>query len=86
MACLGYRQRKGPINGAYPIKIVFDKNYYLFIRQRVIGVSNADTIGYIESFVDLLNNNIKVVDMGAYHLGEKENLATRNGSIIHNLL
>lgn len=59
------------INGAFPIKIVFQKNYYLFIRQRVIGVSNADTIGYIESFVNLLDNEVKVVEMGAYQLGEK---------------
>lgn len=62
------------INGAFPIKLVFGKNYYLFIRQRVIGVSNADRIGYIESFVNLLNNDIKVVEMGAYQLGEKEDL------------
>jgi hypothetical protein len=60
------------INGAYPIKSVFQKNYFLFIRQRVIGVSNADKIGYIESFVDLLNNDIKVIEMGSYHFGEKE--------------
>ena len=60
------------INGAYPIKIVFKKNYFLFIRQRVIGVSNADKIGYIESFIDLLNNDIKVIEMGSYHFGEKE--------------
>lgn len=59
------------INGAYPIKIVFKKNYFLFIRQKVVGVSNADRIGYIESFVNLLNNHIKVVEMGAYQLGEK---------------
>lgn len=62
------------INQAFPIKLVFEKNYYLFIRQRVIGVSNADKIGYIESFVNLLNNDIKVVDMGVYQLGEKENI------------
>ena len=54
------------INGAFPIKLVFEKNYYLFIRQRVIWVSNADTIGYIEGFVNLLNNDIKVIEMGAY--------------------
>ena len=61
------------INGAFPIKLVFEKNYYLFIRQRVIGVSNADTIGYIESFINLLNNDIKVIEMGAYQFGEEEN-------------
>ena len=58
------------INGAFPIKFVSEENYYLFLRQRVIGVNNADTIGYIESFVNLLNNDIKVVDMGAYMKGQ----------------
>ncbi|SFC99864.1 hypothetical protein [Clostridium uliginosum] len=66
------------INGAYPIKLVFEKNYYLFIRQRVIGVSNADTIGYIESFANLLDNDIKVIEIGAYEFFEKENSATEN--------
>ncbi|WP_346868799.1 hypothetical protein [Clostridium sp. UBA5119] len=60
------------INEAFPIKLVYEENYYLFLRQRVIGVNNADTIGYIESFVNLLNNDIKVVDMGAYMKGQKE--------------
>lgn len=67
-----YEPTVSAINGAYPIKIVFEKNYYLFIRQRVVGVANADKIGYIESFVNLLNNDIKVVEMGAYHFGENE--------------
>lgn len=70
------KQNEAPIvsaiNGAFPIKLVFEENYYLFLRQRVIGVNNADTIGYIESFVNLLNNDIKVVDMGAYMKGQKE--------------
>jgi len=61
-----------PINGAYPIKLVSKTNYFLFIRQRVIGASNAHKIGYIESFVNLLNNDIEVIEMGAYHFGEKE--------------
>lgn len=68
-----YEPTISAINGAYPIKNVFEKNYYLFIRQKVIGVSNADKIGYIESFVNLFNNDIKVVDMGSYHLGKEQN-------------
>lgn len=60
------------INNAFPIKFPFDKVYYLFIRQRVIGVSNADSIGYIESFVELKDNYIKILDSGAYVFGEKE--------------
>ncbi|WP_251861465.1 tetratricopeptide repeat protein [Clostridium sp. Marseille-Q2269] len=59
------------INDAFPIKLISENNYYLFIRQRIIGVSNADTIGYVESFVDLLNNNMKVVQMGYYNFGLK---------------
>lgn len=68
-----YEPTISAINGAFPIKIVSEKNYYLFIRQRIVGVSNADTIGYIESFVNLFNNEIKVLQMGAYHFGEEEN-------------
>lgn len=60
------------INDAFPIKFVFKENYYLFIRQRVIGVANADTIGYIESFVQLLGNEIKAVNTGSYQYGERE--------------
>lgn len=61
------------INSAFPIKFPSTKNYYLFIRQRIVGVSNADTIGYVESFVNLIDNNITVEQMGYYSFGEKVN-------------
>jgi len=41
--------------------------------MRVTGVSNADKIGYIESYINLLNNEIKIIEMGAYLFGEEEN-------------
>lgn len=58
------------INEAFPIKLVNQENYYLLIRQRVIGVNNADTIGYIESYTNLLNDDIKIINSGAYINGE----------------
>ncbi|MDU7885601.1 MAG: hypothetical protein E7J47_04345 [Clostridium perfringens] len=61
------------INEAFPIKTVYSKENYLFIRQRVVGVSNADTIGYIESFISLEDDNITILNIGAFNLGEKYN-------------
>lgn len=61
------------INEAFPIKTVYSQEIYLFIRQRVVGVSNADTIGYIESFISLENDNITILNIGAFNFGEKYN-------------
>ena len=58
------------VNGAYPIMMPYKKLYYLFLRQRLIGVNNADTIGYVESFVSLEKNNIEVIQMGYYNYGQ----------------
>lgn len=58
------------LNSAFPIKVSNKNIYYLFIRQRIVGVANADTIGYVESFVSLLENNITVDQMGFYSFGE----------------
>ncbi len=59
------------INAAYPIQSIYKESYSLFIRQRIIGINNADTLGVMESFVYLNDNNINVVDMGAFIFGEK---------------
>ncbi|WP_346889687.1 hypothetical protein [Clostridium sp. UBA1056] len=59
------------INAAYPIQSIYKESYSLFIRQRIIGVNNADTLGVMESFVYLNDNNINVIDMGAFTFGEK---------------
>lgn len=59
------------INAAYPIQSVYKESYTLFIRQRIIGVNNSDTLGVMESFVYLTDNNIDVVEMGAFIFGEK---------------
>lgn len=61
------------LNSAFPIKFPNKNTYYLFVRQRIVGVANADTIGYVESFVSLLKNNITVEQMGFYNFGEKLN-------------
>lgn len=61
------------INEAFPIKTVYSQENYLFIRQRVVGVSNADTIGYIESFISLEDDNITIINIGAFNFGEKYN-------------
>lgn len=61
------------INEAFPIKTVYSKENYLFIRQRVVGVSNADTIGYIESFISLEDDNITILNIGDFNFGEKYN-------------
>ncbi|WP_243448637.1 hypothetical protein [Clostridium perfringens] len=61
------------INEAFSIKTVYSKENYLFIRQRVVGISNADTIGYIESFISLEDENITILNIGAFNLGEKYN-------------
>lgn len=61
------------INEAFPIKTVYSQEIYLFIRQRVVGVSNADTIGYIESFISLDDDIIKIINIGAFNIGEKYN-------------
>lgn len=52
------------INNAFPIKLTNKANEWLLLRQRIIGVNNAGTIGDIESYVDLLNDNINLVEMG----------------------
>lgn len=58
------------INNAFPIKTVYNKFYYLLIRQRVVGVSNADTIGFIESLITLLDNKINIATIGSFEFGE----------------
>ncbi len=57
------------INSAYPINDVFLDYYNLFIRQRIIGVSNADTIGVVESFVSLKDNNLTIYSIGVFTYG-----------------
>jgi len=59
-----------PINSAYPINEVYQNYYNLFVRQRIIGVANADTIGVVESFVSLKDNNITIYSVGVFTYGE----------------
>lgn len=58
------------VNNAFPIKLTNKENFYLLLRQRIIGVNNAGIIGDIESYVELLNNNINVAQMGSFTRGQ----------------
>lgn len=59
------------VNNAFPIKLTNKENYFLLVRQRVIGVNNAGIIGSIESYTELLKNNINVVEMGSFNIGKE---------------
>lgn len=65
------------INEAYPINYTYKNNYSLFTQQRIVGVSNSDTIGVIESFIDLTDGNIKIYYSGVMTLGEKYDESSR---------
>lgn len=59
------------INEAYPINSIYEDTYNLFIRQQIVGVSIADTIGVIETFVVLLENKIRIIECGVMMFGDK---------------
>jgi hypothetical protein len=46
-------------NTAYPILQTFNNYYTLQLQQRIIGLSNSDTLGYIQSIIDV-NENGKI--------------------------
>lgn len=48
------------LNTAYPVQTVYNPIYELLVQQRIIGVSNADTLGAIQSMVSLKDNKIIV--------------------------
>lgn len=58
------------ISGAYPINYLYRDTYNLLLNQRIVGISNADTIGLIQSYIDLSNNEIKADRIGVLILGE----------------
>ncbi|MEG1254981.1 hypothetical protein [Clostridium sp.] len=74
-----------PINSAYPINDVYQDYYNLFVRQRIIGISNADTIGVVESFVNLKDNNITINSVGVFTYGENiDNMTNMTRRMIEN--
>lgn len=70
------------INSANPINKVFDKHYSLAIYQRIVGSSSPDTIGVLESVVDLINNNINIRFMGLLLISEEKIRLESIGNII----
>ncbi|MEG0857547.1 MAG: hypothetical protein RSG52_13830 [Terrisporobacter sp.] len=51
-------------NGIFPIKQVFNDYNNLLIQQRIVGEVNADTLGVIQTLVDLHNNNFNTIYKG----------------------
>jgi len=49
-------------SGIYPIKQVYNDYYQLLIRQRVVGIANADTIAVVQTLIDLLDSKIDTLD------------------------
>lgn len=59
------------INEAFPVNYVYRDNYNLLTQQRIIGVSNADTIGVMESFIDFKDGDFKNFYSRATIMGQK---------------
>lgn len=51
-------------NGIFPIKQIYNNYYELLIQQRVVGISNADTLGIIQTYSNLIDSNIKNIYKG----------------------
>lgn len=51
------------INTIYPIRLPYTSYYTLQIQQRIIGINNSDTLGLIQSIIDVKeDNSLKVID------------------------
>lgn len=51
-------------NGIFPTKQIYNNYYELLIQQRVVGISNADTLGIIQTYSNLIDSNIKNIYKG----------------------
>ena len=47
------------VNTVYPILQPYNNYYTLQVQQRIVGVSNSDTLGFIQSIVNV-NENDKI--------------------------
>lgn len=65
------------ITGAYPINSIYSDTYSLLLQQRIVGVSNADTLGIMESYVNLIENKIEVSHMGLLSFGKRKEVLNR---------
>lgn len=59
------------LNSAYPIKVIYNPSYSLLVQQRIIGVANADTLGAIQTMVDLKDGQPKIVSKDLLTFGEE---------------
>lgn len=50
------------MNAIYPIQLSFNDYYSFLVYQRIIGVTNADTLGWIQTTIDISDEgNIKTI-------------------------
>lgn len=59
------------LNSAYPIKSIYNPYYNLLIQQRIIGVANSDTLGAIQTMVDLKDGQTKIISKNLLTFGEE---------------
>lgn len=52
--------------GMYPIKEIYNEYYDLLIEQRIVGTVNFDTIGVIETVIELLNSKLNILSKGIF--------------------
>ncbi|WP_270943080.1 hypothetical protein [Romboutsia lituseburensis] len=52
--------------GMYPIKEIYNEYYELLIEQRIVGTVNFDTIGVIETVIELLNFKLNILSKGIF--------------------
>lgn len=59
------------LNTAYPIKSIYNDYSNLLIQQRIIGVANADTLGAIQTLVQLKDGEVKLLSRNLLTFGEE---------------
>ncbi|MCR8747001.1 hypothetical protein [Romboutsia lituseburensis] len=52
--------------GIYPIKEIYNSYYELLIEQRIVGTVNFDTIGVIQTVIDILNSKLNILSKGVF--------------------
>lgn len=58
------------INAVYPLSTIYKETYNLLVQRRIVGIANADTLGIVESYIDLTDNKINLNKMGVLTFGE----------------
>lgn len=65
-------------SGIYPIKQAFNDYYELLIYQRIVGINNMDTLGTIETLLDLRDNKLNIIYEGLLSYPHEEVAKLRN--------